>query len=152
MMHIDKPTSTGAGKLALLVVEDNPSTLLLFQHVLKSGYEVETATSVDEALGKAAARRFDAFVLDINLCEERDGTDLLRALREQPAYRHVPAVVCTAYTRPVDRERFLAAGFDAYVSKPFTKGQLVEAIQHVLTDAVSRPRALGSASLGQGSL
>ena len=56
----------GRAKPALLVVEDNPSTLLLLKHVLKSGYEVETATSVDEALGKAATRVFDALILDIN--------------------------------------------------------------------------------------
>lgn len=114
---------------AVLVVEDNPSVILLLQHVLKDTYDVETAERVEEALAKATARLFDAFVLDINLCEERDGMDLLRALREQPAYRHVPAVACTAYARSGDRARFLAAGFEAYVAKPFTKAGLIEALK-----------------------
>jgi CheY-like chemotaxis protein len=128
----EKAGPSTLGTCAILVVEDNPSTLLLLKHMLKTAGTLETASSVDEALAKANQHVFDAFVLDINLCEERSGVDLLQALRERPHYREVPAIACTAYTRPVEREQFLSAGFNAYVSKPFTKHEILGALEQVL--------------------
>lgn len=55
----------------------------------------------------------------------------------------MPAVACTAYVRNVERERFLAAGFEGYVSKPFTRAGLLEAMERVLaseTEVVITPK------------
>ena len=115
---------------SVLVVEDNLTMRLLLKHVLKTAYEVETASCVDEALQVAQQRPFDALVLDIQLGETRTGIDLLQLLRQMPAYREVPAVACTASMG--GRAHTLEAGFDEYVEKPFTKGQLHEALARVL--------------------
>ncbi len=57
-----------------------------------------------------------------------------------PAYAATPATACTANTRPGDKERFLASGFDAYVGKPFTKEGLLDTLRAVLATArSSRP-------------
>ena len=116
----------------LLVLEDNPESRLLLGHLLRNDWVVQMAASVEEALEAARQARPDVALLDINLGEERTGVDVLRMLHELPGYEGVPAVACTAYALPGDRERFLQAGFVSYVSKPFMKAKLLEALRAAL--------------------
>lgn len=118
-----------AEKPRVLAVEDNSETQLLLEHLLKKSYEVVVVAGVDEALDTVSDTRFDALLLDINLSEERTGTDLLHLLRERNDLNDVPAIALTAYAMPGDREDFLESGFDQYVSKPFTRADLTEAIE-----------------------
>lgn len=117
---------------SLLAVEDNSETQLLLDHLLKSSFEVVVVPGVDGALEAVKQHSFDAFLLDINLSEERTGTDLLHLLRNQDGMADTPAVALTAYAMPGDREDFLEAGFDEYVSKPFTRTDLTETIKDAL--------------------
>jgi CheY-like chemotaxis protein len=113
----------------VLAVEDNSETQLLLEHLLKKSYDVVVVAGVEEALDAVEKTRFDILLLDINLSEERTGTDLLHMLRERNDLDGVPAIALTAYAMPGDREDFLEAGFDQYVSKPFTRADLTEAIE-----------------------
>jgi len=117
----------------VLAVEDNSETQLLLEHLLKKSFEVTVVAGVDEALEAVDDSYFDIFLLDINLSEERTGTDLLHMLRERNDLGGVPAIALTAYAMPGDREDFLEAGFDQYVSKPFTRDDLTEAINTTLS-------------------
>lgn len=119
-------------KPRILAVEDNSETQLLLEHLLKKSFDVLVVAGVDEALEAVDAHPFDAFLLDINLSEERTGTDLLHLLRERDDMEDVPAIALTAYAMPGDREDFLEAGFDQYVSKPFTRADLTDAIESTL--------------------
>lgn len=112
----------------ILAVEDNAETQLLLEHLLKESFEVTVVAGVDGALAAVEEHAFDALLLDINLSEQRTGTDLLHLLRERDDVGDVPAIALTAYAMPGDREDFLEAGFDQYVSKPFTREDLTEAI------------------------
>jgi len=116
----------------VLAVEDNSETQLLLEHLLKKSFEVTVVAGVDEALEAVENTRFDILLLDINLSEERTGTDLLHMLRERKGLNGIPAIALTAYAMPGDREDFLEAGFDQYVSKPFTRADLTEAIETTL--------------------
>ncbi len=138
----DASSKTVTRRRSLLVVEDNPSTRILLVYLLKGNYDVSAAARVDEALGLIHEKNFDGLVLDINLCEERTGIDLLHAIREIPKYKDVPAIACTAYTSFGDRERLLESGFDLYVAKPFTKQQLHEAL-NLLFEQVPRKTKSG---------
>jgi len=89
---------------------------------------------VEEALKAVDNHSFDALLLDINLSEERTGTDLLHLLREREQMTDIPAIALTAYAMPGDREDFLEAGFDQYVSKPFTRSDLTDAINETLSE------------------
>ena len=120
-------------KPRILAVEDNSETQLLLEHLLKKSFEVRVVPGVDEALEAVDETTFDALLLDINLSEERTGTDLLHLLRERNDMDNVPAIALTAYAMPGDREDFLEAGFDQYVSKPFTRADLTEAIETSLS-------------------
>ena len=87
---------------------------MLAQH----GAVTRTAGSAEEALGSIADTPPHVLVTDIAM-PAADGYVLLRRLRElQPPARDIPVVAVTAHARSEDRERALAAGFQAYVAKP----------------------------------
>lgn len=118
---------------AILAVEDNPETQLLLQHLLQPDFQVVVTDGVEGALEAAQHEDFDILLLDINLSEQQTGIELLRLLRESDCRPHIPAVALTAYAMPGDRESFIEAGFDAYVSKPFTRNDLTKAIESTLS-------------------
>lgn len=117
----------------VLAVEDNSETQTLLEYLLKEGYEVTVATGVEEALEASKEHSFDLFLLDINLGEERSGIDLLHLLREESEVEDVRAIALTAYAMPGDEEELLEQGFDWYVGKPFTREELTEAVEQLLT-------------------
>jgi CheY-like chemotaxis protein len=124
-----------ADRYRILVVEDNPETQLLVKHLLKKDYDVEVVSGVDAALEAADAQHFDVFLLDINLGEPRTGTDLLHLLDERGHTDTAASIALTAYAMPGDREDFVREGFDGYVSKPFTRRDLHDAVTTCLEAA-----------------
>src|SRR5229473_4910410 len=99
------------------VVEDNPDNRLLVQVILEPFYEVveyETGFAALEGLGK---EKPDLVLLDVSL-PEMDGTEVLRRIRADEKLRGLPVIALTAHAMAGDREKFLDAGFDDYVTKP----------------------------------
>jgi CheY-like chemotaxis protein len=115
-------------KIAL--VEDNADNRLLARAILEDHYQVAEYESGAEALAGLTADRPDVVLLDISL-PELDGSEVLRRLRADERLRDLPVIALTAHAMAGDRERFLAAGFDAYVTKPIVDEQ-------VLLDAIAR--------------
>lgn len=113
----------------ILVVEDNAEARRLTERILGERYQVDVAAEVGLALDLMAEVVYDALVLDIHLSGEQSGVELLQTARALPGHESVAALALTAYALPGDRERFLDAGFDAYLSKPFTKMGLIEALR-----------------------
>ncbi|EDY87371.1 response regulator receiver protein [gamma proteobacterium HTCC5015] len=102
----------------VLLVEDNADNRDLIEAMIGDRFELSMASDGGEALGLLADReRFDVLLLDISL-PEMDGVELLQKIRTLPDYHQVPAVALTSHAMKGDRERFLAKGFDGYVSKP----------------------------------
>ncbi len=114
-------------------MDDNLSMLVLIERYLEEDdVEVDTARNEETALRLARQHLYDAVLLDINLGSARDGVDVLGELRKVPGYARVPAVAVTAYSMPGDKGRFLAAGFDAYLGKPFTEEELYDVLARVI--------------------
>ena len=88
--------------------------------------------NVDDAIHRAQVIRYDLVLMDIHLSDESSGVDLMEQFRRLPAYRSTPIVAFTAFALPGDRERFLSAGFDEYLGKPFTRQQLYDTIGKAL--------------------
>jgi len=131
-----KKPSTPEGdrpKPCILVVEDTPEIEMLVEYMLSDAYDVMTTPHEEGAMALARQRRFDLVLMDINLGGARTGVDVMDAMRELPAYRHVPIVAMTAYALLEDRARFLEAGFDGYLSKPFTAHQAIDTIRQLLS-------------------
>lgn len=119
----------------ILAVEDNSETQLLLKHLLKGSYDVEVVPGVEGALEAVDNSSFSVLLLDINLSEDQTGTDLLHRIRQRDGMGEVSAVALTAYAMPGDRQDFIEKGFDEYVSKPFTRADLTEAIENTLNPA-----------------
>ena len=117
---------------SILVVEDTPAIELLVEYMLNGTYDVVTTEHEEGALTLAAQKRFDLVLMDINLGGARTGVDVMDSLRKLPAYKDVPIVAMTAYALLEDRTRFLEAGFNGYLSKPFTEHQAHTVIQQLL--------------------
>ncbi len=129
------PTEATGQKPRVMAVEDNPDMLILLQHLLSTRCEVSTASNGKSAVEQATATQFDAILMDINLGEDETGVDVMLKIRKLPGYAETPIVAVTAYALPGDRERFLQAGFDGYIGKPFTKQQLFRMMDQVLASS-----------------
>ncbi|MDF5715583.1 MAG: response regulator [Rhizonema sp. NSF051] len=115
----------------ILIVEDSPSELELMSYYLKeSGYNVIKATGAREALEKALSEQPDLIVTDV-VMPGMSGFELCRSLKRNPATRKVPIVICSSKDQEIDRLWALRQGADAYVTKPFTREQLLRAIKSV---------------------
>ena len=116
--------------VGVLVVDDEEDARELLTTVLQLyGAEVKTVDSAAEALAAIDEWLPDVLVVDIGLPEE-DGYGLIlkvRALEAQQGAR-MPALALTAYARRVDRERALAAGFQAHLAKPADPSELVSVV------------------------
>jgi CheY-like chemotaxis protein len=122
-------------KLRLLVVDDDPCTLMLLRDALQLlGASVQVSTSAREAVQALDAFRPHVLISDIGMPVE-DGYQLIGCVRsgEQAGCR-MPAIACTGRTGPADRDRALGAGFDMLVAKPVDLAELCDAIAHLTDD------------------
>jgi CheY-like chemotaxis protein len=106
--------------LRILLAEDNPVNQKLAVRLLeKRGHSVVVAKSGREVLDIVASQHCDIVLMDVQM-PEMDGFQATAAIRvrEQSTATHLPIIAMTANAMPGDRERCLAAGMDAYVSKP----------------------------------
>jgi CheY-like chemotaxis protein len=112
----------------VLVVEDNEINMELVRDVLGAkGYRTLEATSGEAALEIVQKQAPDLILLDIQL-PGMDGYTTLQRLRAMPAAAETPVVALTAQAMEGDRESFLAAGFDGYISKPIDVPEFVRAV------------------------
>jgi signal transduction histidine kinase/ActR/RegA family two-component response regulator len=126
--------------VSVLVAEDNDDARRLLTAIFqRCGATVEAAESVPAALGLLSRFQPDIIVSDIEMPGE-DGYSLITKVRarETPEGR-IPAIALTAYTRPPDRVRALAAGFQMHMGKPVEPTELVAAVKSLLSTA--RPRS-----------
>jgi two-component system cell cycle response regulator DivK len=113
----------------ILVVEDNEKNMKLFRDVLvATGFQTLEATTGGEAITMASEHTPDLVLMDIQL-PDLDGVEALHQLRANPRTATIPIVALTAQAMRGDRERFLAAGFDGYVSKPVKVRDLIETVR-----------------------
>lgn len=114
------------------VVEDNADNRLLLQAILGDRYELTEYENGSDALAGLGKRRPDIVLLDISL-PGMDGTEILRRIRDDAALRGLPVIALTAHAMAGDREKFLSAGFDDYITKPIVdETRLLGAIERLL--------------------
>ena len=113
----------------ILVVEDNEKNMKLFRDVLvATGYRTLEATTGGEAVALATEHSPDLVLMDIQL-PDIDGIEALGRLRADDRTASLPVLALTAQAMEGDRERFLAAGFDGYLSKPVNVAEFVATVK-----------------------
>jgi len=134
------PRSARLDSLRILVVDDHDDGRTLTSLVLtQAGATVEAVASAREALQRLELQQPDVLVSDIGLPDE-DGYALIRRIRQYEEGRggHLPAIALTGYARADDRDRALAAGFEAHVPKPVEAAELIANIIDVTRGFKSR--------------
>jgi CheY-like chemotaxis protein len=121
--------ATGRTLNRIAVVEDNIDNRLLVSLLLHDRYDVEQYETGWDALQAFEQGLPALLLLDVSL-PQIDALDMLRRIRREPKWRHLPVIALTSHT---DRERMLAAGFDEHVTKPILDASLLfDAIQKCL--------------------
>lgn len=122
----------------VLVVDDHAINLKLAAEVLEwAGYRVLSASSAEEALEVLGRGLPDLILMDVGL-PGMDGLTLTRQLKAAPATRRIPIVALTAYAMKGDDQAALAAGCDAYISKPVDTRTLAAEVGRLLGENQSR--------------
>jgi two-component system, cell cycle response regulator DivK len=116
----------------ILVVEDNDKNRKLVRDVLTfKGYEVIESETGEESVRLARERCPSLVLMDIRL-PGIDGVEALRRLRAEETTRGIPVMAMTASVMSEDRQKIMAAGFDAYQSKPINVTDFVAAVAQLL--------------------
>jgi signal transduction histidine kinase len=125
----------------ILVVEDDPASQRLVQALLeRRGHEVLVAATADEARAMLRDRTPDLVLTDIRI-PGGGGESVLREIRGGiPSLARIPVVTATANAMRGDRERFLAAGFDGYMSKPIDTRSFAKVLESYLPGGEAAPR------------
>jgi two-component system, cell cycle response regulator DivK len=116
----------------ILAVDDQEDNRRILRDLLTSvGYEVIEAVTGEEAVTKAESQRPDLILMDIQL-PGIDGYEATRRIKANPALRAIPLIVVTSYALSGDDAKAMAAGADAYVSKPFSPRALLAKVREHL--------------------
>ena len=122
---------------SILIADDDPNILRALTFLMqREGHDVRTASDGQSALDAIAETRPDLLLLDL-MMPRGNGYEVCRALRSSPDYNDVRIIMLTARGQESDQRTGLALGADAYVTKPFAIGDVVDCVAAVL----ARPRA-----------
>ncbi len=128
--------------LQVLLAEDSLANQKLAIGLLKRwGHTVTVANNGREAVALASQRKFDLILMDVQM-PEMDGMEATALIQQRQAQtgQRVPIIAMTAHAMKGDKERCLAAGMDAYVSKPVRPNDLLAAMLPFFTPGVEPPR------------
>ncbi len=115
----------------VLVVEDTLSEQeLITLYLNEAGYTVMTANNGKEALEKSLTQKPDVVITDV-VMPGMNGFELCRSLKKNPDTQKVPVIACTSKNQELDRLWGMKQGVDVYITKPFTREELLRAVRSV---------------------
>ena len=118
--------------MKVLIVDDCPTTRKLISLYLKSaGYEVLTAENGIDAIEKLGRDNVNLILSDLNM-PYMDGIELLKNLRADPQWRHIPFLMITTEADEREKKKAFEAGANAYLVKPVTSGMVSESIKGII--------------------
>jgi two-component system cell cycle response regulator DivK len=116
----------------ILIVEDNELNLKLFRDLLgANGYETFETKEGIEAISLTRQTMPDLIIMDIQL-PEISGLDITRKIKADAEIRHIPVIAVTAFAMKDDEDKIMAAGCEAYLSKPIAIDDFLATIRRFL--------------------
>jgi DNA-binding response OmpR family regulator len=116
----------------VLVVDDEPNIVMSLRFLMeREGFVVEVAATGQEAVAALDRTPADLVLLDV-MMPELDGFEVCQRIRAKPAWAGTRIIMLTAKGREVERDKGLALGADAYVTKPFSTRELVAKVKQML--------------------
>jgi len=123
-----------APKAQILVVDDNPMNLMVFKNLLKqTEMKIDTAINGDKGLSLTQDNKYDIIFLD-HMMPDKDGIEILQELRAQNENINSRAIVICLTANAISgaRKKYIAAGFDNYLTKPINPDKLEEMLLNYL--------------------
>ncbi len=137
---------TFAADSDVLLVEDNAINREVATELLQSlGLQVRTANDGRQAIEAVQARKPELILMDVQM-PEMDGIEATGRIKGSAELKSIPIVALTAHAMAHDRERFLNAGMDDYLSKPIEESELLRVLNRWLPAAGDRPTATAVAA------
>jgi two-component system chemotaxis response regulator CheY len=126
-------STSGERRFNALVVEDSPPMRKMIVFALSRVRELDVVEADDgvDALRRIAGTKFDIIITDINM-PILDGLKLVKRLRADDNYKDVPIVIITTEGAAEDRQRALALGANAYITKPIQAPQVIAKVRELL--------------------
>jgi DNA-binding response OmpR family regulator len=116
----------------ILIVDDEPNIVISLEFLMKrEGFDVAVAADGESALQAMAEQAPDLVLLDIML-PRRSGFEVCQEIRANPAWSGTKIIMLTAKGRETEIARGLAAGADAYMTKPFSNHGLLQQVRQLL--------------------
>jgi len=123
------PGEDAAGSFTVMVIDDSKTIRRTAEALLrKEGYQVITATDGFEALSMISDYRPDLIFMDI-MMPRLDGYQTCALIKHHRVFRHTPVVMLSSKDGLFDRARGRVVGSDHYITKPFTRDELLGAIR-----------------------
>lgn len=114
------------------IIEDNFPIRKLFTNLLKkNGFEVVDYENAKDGIEWLKLNKPDIIILDI-LLPELSGLDAIKIIREIPEYKQMPILAVTGFAAESDREKYLGAGFDHYITKPVNVATFADEVKSFL--------------------
>lgn len=113
----------------VLIIDDDPATRKIIELFLKDEIITKSVSNIKDALYEASQDEFSLVLMDISLGQGVSGVELLKNFRKISFYKNVPIIAVTAHAMAGDKENFLSEGFDDYLSKPFSKRDLINRVK-----------------------
>lgn len=115
----------------ILIVEDSPSEMELMSHYLREGgFLVLNATGAKQALEVALEQKPNIILTDV-VMPGMSGFELCRSLKKNPITQKIPIIICTSKNQEIDRLWGMKQGADAYITKPFSREQLIQSVKSI---------------------
>ena len=127
--HTNEASQGGSGQLRILVVDDSSTIRRSAESMLKTeGYDVVTAENGFEALSMVARHNPDLIFVDI-MMPRLDGYQTCSVIKNNRLFRETPVVMLSSKDGLFDKARGRIVGSECYLTKPFTRDELLEAVR-----------------------
>ena len=131
----DSMSKSSSNKLRLLLIEDDPISMLISTEMLMHDYKLFHATSGETGLELASKIKFDLIIIDLHLNdEEMDGIKVMHIIKENIENSTTKLMAISSFCQPDDRKKLLEEGFDMFFEKPLEKDEILKAINIINKD------------------
>lgn len=119
----------------ILIVDDDAKTRKLLRAMLQnSGYEIIEAENGEQGIKLAKENIPDLILMDIEM-PVMDGMSAFKVIRADESTKNIPVIALTSYAMKGDKEKFLAEGFDNYISKPIDVKEFLKIVKKHIKDS-----------------
>lgn len=130
--HDLAPSKRSGGKRLLLAEDNLVNQEVARELLLSAGYRVDIANNGEEALTMVQQHDYHGVLMDVQM-PIMDGLEATRRIRELPDFKNIPIIAMTAHALEEDRQKSLAAGMNAHVTKPIMPDVLFATLDELIT-------------------